>query len=574
MNAADIMMLADELKTINEKRNQQFESYHNWRTRNVIIDIPENFKKAEGYKVTQQVPNFIGEFHGRVSALLAATPPVSKVIPLGTAQKKQVQATLLERWCNQAWKKMGGREPTYSIFAESFTEYGWGVIKVIIDRHAWGGIERAEEEEAAEWNERRKEHHRKHFPFKWEVIHPSMYYPVDDGEKQVLIITKRRAKLVAIKYGLKLQNGKLVKPEHLGPKGPDHNWPDTVDFIEYWDEDDVYYVVDEEIVEHTEHGYGRPPFFVAYARPSVATSPEEKSLSYLDNLIPVTKSMANLMTILFSWFQLNGFPSFNLTPVTEFAEPLEKLGEGPIATIVPGGVNKIPWGFRGEWTGAPPIGSIADSLVNYLVSQYRESSLAAVLMGESPGADMSGTALVTIIAVAKSIFAPGLMSIEGMFSEIAKFLLQRIEFDFEEPVPIRVTDGDQEEWVDLGKDDIDGYWEVEHIVKPVIPAEMYQNYMMVADAFARKLATRREAIESRGVEAPEEILAELLADDYTQMPQFVNLVLQKVAEMLGGTPPGQPGTQAMPPIGPGGPAAPVMAGIQQPLMPQGPMPVR
>lgn len=569
--AEEIQIKAEELKTIYAKRNRLFTERHNWKTRNIVVHIPPNFQRAEGYKAVQQIPGYVKEMADRISAILSATPPVARVIPLRETSEKQKQATKIERWCNHTWAKI----INYPVLVDCLVEYGMVVVKALEDRHDWGGIRQAEDEEASVFNERRREHKRKHYPFKSEIIPPFMYYPIDDGKDEVLIITKRRARLVALRYGMDVQGGKLVKSENLGPKGPDSDWPQTVDFIEFWDKEKVYYVVDDEIVEEVEHNYGRPPFFVALARPSSAIDLAEKTSSYLDNLIPIAESMALLMTTLFNWFQLNGFPTFMLEQIAEFAAaPLESLGGGHTVDLKPGGLTEVPWGYVLKALNVPEVGSSAIAVMSYLERQYQSSALSQVLMGENLGGDQSNAALVTMIAVAKSVFAPGIKELENMFSEIAKYLLQRIELGIKEPVPIRVVNGDKEEWLDLGPKDIDGYWEVEHSIKPVIPAERFQQQVMTHDAYARGTATLREAIESRGSEAPEEVMVELLADKYTDMPQFVNLLMAEVIRRIGGEQPAPVGTPANQPLGASTMGGTVMPGVQQPVQPGMQMPAR
>jgi hypothetical protein len=182
---------------------------------------------------------------------------------------------------------------------------------------------------------------------------------------------------------------------------------------------------------------------------------------------------------------------------------------------------------------------------------------------------MSNASMATMIAVAKSIFNPATEGIVEVFNGIGAFLKERIE-DLGSPVPIWAQgNGD---WLALGPDDVDGYYQVEHDLDTVIPVERMQKAQFMADAYARGFFSKRQTIEDGyGQHDPEKAIVERQLEDLENSAGLQQYVMTQVLRKLGAMqPPPNPGTPANIPMGMGGPGAVVMpGGSQSPLLPGG-----
>lgn len=562
-----ILQLAEDLKISFESRNDRHQTIQDHRTRNIDVYIPAKFKDATSYNITPYKSPLIADTIRRMVSILAASIPIPKRHPLSDSQKNLEISSLIEEWFTSALRM--GKASVFTKFIDSFVAAGIGVYEVTRDKHAWGGLKKGESESADSFNERVKLHHKMYFPFNIKNVHPSTFYPVGDGVSEAIVITKRRAMPVARHYGLKIVDGKFALG-NIEDSGSD--WPKTVNYIEYWNEDEYVYIVEDYVVDRGKHDYGRTPFF--YAPASLTYDLSDQGLSYVEYLVPLQEALNEAVTAYKAWAQLNAFPFFISETVDEAGMVFRNTGE-EVIEIVPGGVVDVPLGKRLSPMAIPPIGQELTGLIQFLMEQSKSISLATILEGVFPGADLSGTALTTVIAVAKSIFAPGIRHIENMYSDIAAFMLREIDLNMkDQAVPVRITRKKKVDWIEISTKEIDGYYDVEFSMSPLLPAEQYQDFIVTSAAYNLKAATMRELIESRGVEDPERVIKERIKEDVLNSPQFWNWVLGKTLERLEGevVPPPAMSTPANPPISPGGPGVPVVPGVGRDLAPN--LPVR
>lgn len=285
-----------------------------------------------------------------------------------------------------------------------------------------------------------------------------------------------------------------------------------------------------------------------------------------------------------NWAYLNGFPAMRAIPKGDDTIPFDD--ESKPIEYIPGQLIDLP-GRIPEWMPAPPVGTDLVQMNGFIMDMFNMVSLNPILNGVIPGADVSGVAAQTMISIAKSIFGPGMNNIARAFNDMAGFMLNCIQEDFGVPIPVyQMSDKGKGKWLELGPDDIQGYYEVRHTLTPVLPAEQMTKSIWLADGNARGFVPKRRVIEEGfGADAPDEVMEELELDELKKSPEYRNLLAAKLLEALdldmkpqesAGTPPNPFGPAGG--VGPGGPGIPMTPDQRgygpgsQPIMPAQPMP--
>ena len=205
--------------------------------------------------------------------------------------------------------------------------------------------------------------------------------------------------------------------------------------------------------------------------------------------------------------------------------------------------------------------------------EIQNASLAPILKGILPGADVAGVAAMTMIAIAKSILGPSMHNLSKMYDNMAGFMQECIENVLKQPVPLYVVDKEANKWLELGPDDINGYYGVHHTLQSIIPGEQYAKGQFYGDQQARgaiPMSMHREI--GLGLSNPEEIGLKVDLEQLRKDPRYVvSLWKAFYAGLEEEHPEWGFGTPAVPPVGPGGIGIPMQAGIQHPLTPGGPM---
>ena len=95
-------------------------------------------------------------------------------------------------------------------------------------------------------------------------------------------------------------------------------------------------------------------------------------------------------------------------------------------------------------------------------------SLAPILRANVPSSEMSGVTAAMMVTIAQTQFGIAVDNLARSFNQMAGFMLRRIEKNLKKPVPLWKKDKDK--WEELGPEDINGYYEVEHTLEPVVEA--------------------------------------------------------------------------------------------------------
>jgi hypothetical protein len=564
----------DFLRSKYRERDKRLENIfeHRFNLREPMV--PEAFKHLK----TDYRHPLVRDVIRRSQAILSAAMPIPRVVPLGISKLDQKNASKREQWLAGAYRKMGRGNNVYSQITDALPADGFAVWKCYLKLQRWGP-QRADQETDDLYREKVEKARRAWFPFIWEHVPSHTFYPLafdGDGLSEVIEITRRSAfecfnmfnvardSLGNMVEGLGEVN---VNPRDLSPA-------DTLECWEYWNRDTYIYAVEGVIVKKEHHDLDRPPYFVANFSASSVHDPQYETEGIADSMLQVQDKLDTFVTVHTNWLILNGFPVGRLRPISE--DVVDPYDQDLVVRAKLGETYKAPPGYYFEWVPAPSASNDFHELRTFLSETVDRVSLAPILYGEAR--DVSGPTSSNLITVAKSVFAPGVMSLALAFDQMAAYMQRTIEQVIEVPVPLWLMQKRTGKWEELGPDDIEGYYEVEHQLNPTIPMERMQKAIHLADAQARgAVSMRHYREEGLGIASPEEMDDEVRVEQYRGAPELRQIVIESTMKKLRarqeargqGTPPGLP-------VGPGGPV-PQVQGVQQgmaPGMPLNPMAAR
>jgi len=549
-----------------QSRNNKIQDMYDHRYGRHSVAIPDAFRATASEYKSPLIRDII-----RRAVAITNDFPEPRVHPrkkLGP--KSQENSSLRERFA-AGWLRCANRsKDVWGMIRDDAATAGCAVWKVIFREHYWTSYGLRRDGETAQlYNKRVQEHRQEHFPFIWEHVETSTWYPVaedEDGLCETLEITRRETLPMMNKYGLQFTQGRFSKGvgQVLKEPGDWSTMPDTVEFIEYWNRNIFCYIVAGVMVKAGYHDYGRPPYFYAMASTTGSKNPVDQYESIATPLVAIQDLQDSFTTIRMNWAYINGFPAARLVPISD-----EVVEVPDISTIkyVPGETIQAPAGYKWEWVPAPPVGDDLRFLSEWLEKQADTFSLAPILYGLPAGANVSGVATLQLIAIAKSLFAPALENLARAMNDTMSFVLYLIEHVIQAPVPVYYQ-GD-EEWVELGPSDIDGYYEFDFRIEPVIQAERIARSQWLSDLEARGMVTKEHVLEEgAGIHDPEVMLDKVRIQKFRERADYEGGVFQEAMRQLEledyFTPPQPQPTPGMP-VGPGGIGIPMQQGIQLPL---------
>ncbi len=565
--------LTTRMETKYAERNRRIVEVYKRRFLLKKPDIPETFKPTNA---DIRFP-FVNDVCRRSAAVMGQNPPRSHVNPTKLGPKRQRNADLREKWKDASFGIMMEGKHTWGKITDACPSDGMAVWKIIRDDHRFGVVMRREGESAKSYNARFEASKRDNFPFQWEFVPTVSYYPVSENE--VLEVTQREFLPVAKHFGLSTyadgvigfgRVGEVIgRPDVIPGTSGTTNYPDTVKVVEYWDDEHYVYMVKDFIVQVGTHDYERTPYFNAPFNVTASMAPEDNGISIAYAMLSLQDAMDDLGTRKMAWTYLAAFPGMDAEALFEDTPPL------PDGTVFKWEAGMHPYapGHRVRWMSPPPVGEDLNQLMNMVKDILDAIGIAPILQGMPLGANTSNAAVQSMVAVARSVYGPGVQNLAQALDESAKFLMQLVEKGGQK---IPVWHKGSDEWLELGPDDIDGYYEFEHRIEPLIPAERMSKMMVFADMQSRGLMSRRRAIEEgEGIEDPSAEIDDIYMESLDEDPTLKQLEIQQIAARIQADPQFiNAGTPENVSAGAGGSGVPVVGGLQQEVLPGAGVPER
>ena len=579
--------LATHLETKYSARNVYLADVRNRRFMRQKPKVPEQYQQTAA---TYQSP-LIFDLCRKAVAMIGTQLPEPKVRPIRAGSRAQDASSTQEAWYAAAYRRMDEGRSEYLKHIDACIADSASVMHIRMDKHKWAGktedgttkLVKGEDEESEDFVGRVEEHHRSNFPFDWQQIPIETFYPTYDADGklvEVVLRGERESYPIASKYGVKKEGGKWVKEgKRIGPVSPEGR-SGNVKFTEYWNGELMLRMLDDDVVEAVQHNYGHPSFFETRAVVTSSRDVVEEVMGLAAPLVGLQDTTDSLGTMFLNWIYLTAYPTPVVRPVPgeQYIPPTDdkklvwKIGKMMVS----------PEGATLDWMSLPPLSGDLKEFFNILTATSKEVGLASILSGEMPQGDVSGPAVTTMLAVAKSIFGTLVANLCKTFDEMAMFMAERIEQDIHDTVPVWERGGNKDSkaarWIEMGPKDIQGHYVVEHAMKYVLPAETMQKAMFLTSMKNQGVTVPNTKIleDGVGVSKPEEWEDAYEVEQMAMAPEIRQVKIQLALEELMGKPGSQVkpreslGSPAQPATGPGGPFMPQEPGVQTGIVPGAP----
>lgn len=596
-----VTALAEHLEARYAARNDYLALLRQHRYLRAPVNIPDVYKKtAAEYRAAD-----ILDVLRKSVAMVGTQMPQPKVIPLRPeSDASQRNSSEKEAWHRAAFVEMDKGKSVYLKTVDGAMEAA-AVIQQGMNRHKWGGyvegegddatwkhIAKGEKEDTKDYLARVEDHHKKNFPFWWQAVPIDTFYPSYDADGklvEVVIKGKRLAYPLAEQFDKTpwAKKWKAQGERRVGSVSTDSDISsDEVEFIEYWNATCMMRVIENEVVEYEAHEYKRPPFWEIRSAITTSTNVVDEVMGLAAPLLDIERLKNSLMTMKLNYAYLTMFVTYKLVPQnTEFVGGTPEGEKDRIITVEVGKVVEPPPGYDLVPIAMPPTGPDGNQTLEYLEAKGKELGLASVLNGEMPRGDTSGPAMVTQINIAKSIFGTIVGNLTKAFNEMAAWQEEMVETVIREPVPVWYSPGKNapknypQGWIKIGPKDIDGYYQVEHTMKHVLPAERIQWTAFLAQTrnMGIKIPGRRVLEDGLGIEDPETWEDEYDVERLEEDPAIDARIKERALALVGakgqkpGTPPALAGGLSGPLLSPTPIQQPQqqVAPVNAPAMPQG-----
>lgn len=581
--------LAAHLESKYSARNTFLEDVRQRRFMQHDPEVPEQYKETA---VVFKAP-ITFDLNRKAGAMIGTQMPEPKVRPLkeGSSTAQEL-SSLMERWFAAAYRRMDEGKNEYLKHIDALIGDSGSVLHLTLDKHRWAGktedgftvLERDEKETDKDYIARVDEHHKANFPFGWQQFPLDTFYPVYDADNklvEVIIQGEREAYPLAKKYGLSKHDGKWQSEgKKLGPISP-LGRSGNVKFKEYWNCDLMLRMLDDDVVEAKVHNYGRPPFWETRAVVTSSRDVLHEVMGLSAPLIGLQDTIDSLGTMFMNWILMTAYPTPELEAISDQA-------------VHPGADYKLAWkigkmilapeGYRIKWPSLPQISGDLKEFFGILNNLAKDVGLATILSGQMPQGDVSGPAVTTMLAVAKSIFGTLVANLCKTFDEMAGWMAEMIEKEIHEAVPVwaRGTNEDSPgaHWIEMEPKDIKGHYVVEHSMKYVLPAEKWQATLGLTSLKNQGVPVPDEKIlgeEGLGISDPETWVDLWEVQEMAKAPEIRQVKIQLALQELMGKPKKTSvkprislGNPPQPQTGPGGAFMPQLPGVQTGIVPGAP----
>lgn len=485
----------------------------------------------------------------RLAGALSVNLPQIKVPPRprGDQAKAQRNSSLLEKWTT-AWLSEMEHQENDRLFYR-FMDYlcgdGTAILKLVHRKEFWDDYPEMDDEEREGLTETEaKDYDDKVFnyktsarlPFSLKVPDPVTVLPHwgDDGLTDVIEFTKRPKVFVAKAFDL-VGDGKGGLAPRVG-RGVDtgSDLAGDIEYWEHWTDNDVAYFVDRKCVRIIQHNYGRVPYFIALGTQTSSRDPSKEGLSVAHQLIHLIPALDSLLTMKTNSGFMQAYPAFKR--VRPLGAPMRNDNDSDDTDesdeqFEPGMIYD---GFPGEDLEAiqiPPVGQDVNQAIDIILGLVTKVGVPSVMEGNHSPNRVSGYAYSEMLNVSRTKYTTIIRNAAFAWEQTIRHLWSLIENQVREDVPVWGMGKDKEDWLPLGPDDIDNYYNIKVIIEPLLPEDDIATGQHAAAMVQAGMWSKRFAREVKmGISSPEEMEDEILVENAMQLPQVQMYILMKALE--------------------------------------------
>ena len=527
------------------ERNARIERLRRLRHMETPVDIPPAYRSSAREVRTP----LAREQLKRVIGSLTANRPLVHVPPAEPTEAARASADRRARWTNAALRRMDSEaaRDVFGMLIDAMVADGAGVLKLLYAPDRWAGYPRrsVRDDEPAGDFLRRAERFKKsaRFPLAWRDVDVTTFYPLEgeDGLEACLEIAERPRHLVQRRYGLIVdrRSGRLVPAggdaqADPGPVGaPLVGARPTARVVEYWDDEYFAYLVDGHLVRRGRHGYGAIPYVHAYGDQTPSRDPAKAGVSMLASMEYLIPLLDQLLTMKQNALFLYAYPTPKITNFSPIDPSLSNDGRPRALDFQPGQILPL---YSGEdltflqWQGTPPD---LDELIAQTRAMIDQAGAPSVLFGIPPDGNTSGYLLNQLINTARVSFQQIARHAEQALERVVQLMWRLVETRIGEPVFVFEAE-DEQGWIGLGPQDIDGYHAVRVRLDPLGPADDVAQGTLAANLVSARLASRRWAMrEKLGIEDAEAVEDEILLDELIDAPEVRAAIVREALGQAG-----------------------------------------
>lgn len=602
-----VRQLADYLEGHYAKQKAMIRLMRQLRSLTHEVQIPDEYKSTTRAVRTPILADMIQ----RVVAQLTVQYPYWERGRMGGGPTDEKDSSLIEKWLLAAHTKMERQQQRniWESIMDSAISDGMGCCQYRYLPGNWTPFPRRTKDERGEYEEEadpylaRVSKHTKTrpFPFAWEQIDPLCYYRWDayDGRREYVLIQDVPLAPTARALGV-YRADKEWRQGEPGQALPADGISsgDTVRLIQHWTDETVTFLLDGQLASQQEHKMGMSGFYDFAGLSTSERAPERAYLPVAYAFAELVPFLDRLLTMKANWMYLSTFPrgvlklsQARLDAMYAALPDGERARAGAVSGQL-GQLNALITLVEGEefgWASPPPVGADLNQLISLVAGMIDQSGLGSVLRGQLPsgGADMSGYLYNQMSVLGRIAYEPVTNHAKFMLRGGAEFLLRGVDrlvsggskADIAVPVwgktPME-TNKDLKGWLLLSKKHINGIYDTEPKLEPLLPSNLIMEGQFGA-GLAEKfhISERQFRSEYLKQQHPEETEHEIRLEKAKRLVE--DQMIQEAGMEAGILPKPEPapsglvGLNGSPlPSSIGGQGMPVQPGLGMPMQPEPP----
>jgi hypothetical protein len=542
----DLPAIRARLKSEWAERDDLINEMRALRFMEVEPDVPaaydsEIVRSPTGYQIVE-----------RMTGTLTADDPLITVPPAKEGDQAVERASNLERSTSALLAELARQQDADPLerFIECLLADGHGAMRILYAPQVWKGYPKRDKkggESDTDYTRRTEEWKRgRPIPIHWAWLDPLNVYPMwsEAGLEAVLETDTRDIATLNPGTWNIMDNPPELWELTRSSSGAGSAQGGQVEFTQLWTRDTLTYAVNDVVVHHQKHRYGRPPYVYAYGISPSTTERKYRGLSILFPLRHILPQLDRMLSQKATAVRLWCWP----TPIIRVGSNQALLaqmsnGQAQIESGIPRTIEIVPGQtvtlYEDEeisfltWQGNGPD---ADEMVALMMQMVEKAGLADVMYGQGGGE--SGYMVNQLIAAARMKFKPIVAHAERGMEQLIQALWDIVEYQIKQPLYLYDTQTDSRgkakgQWLALKPEDLDGYRQVRVKVNPMLPTDTYAKSSQAINEVRAGLRSIPSAMEMIGIEQPDEMEREILWDEFKRDPVIKNLLVAEVAKRYG-----------------------------------------
>lgn len=464
---------------------------------------------------------------------VAGDRPQVKVPEANLTKKASRRSERMEKWVQAALPRFFSQAPVSQV-RSAIINFGWAGMAVsqgpLFMADAWGEEpERAGYDSMQEYEDDLEDYNaqkRTTWPFHWRMVDPRFVFldPGSFGKETVIVHYQRTAGSIKRQW----REWSMRRPNG----GTPYRASDLVDWYEFWDESHRVYMAGGEVLDSRRHRYGKPQFQIRAA--GFGEESGEPHEIFRSLLFPARSMIRQQIR---AWCQLDAV--MRKAAWTHMLTTENSAFQG----IIPGHTSRLK---PEDIELTKPVTELRGEVIQALLQEIaliggsiEEATYPRVVGGDASATKVnSGYGVNSLAALGKIKFGTVAVAAEGLLSEFVSDLFHCVENVVEEPVPVW---GDTKRgWVDLelGPDDIDGYYYNIISLNPKMPIDR-ANEIQIGSVLYRDgegvIDSATYLQDFAGYEQPEEMLVRVQKERIMRLPavqQIMGLAALEETGML------------------------------------------